>query len=538
MRRIAAEAPASGTRTIGTCATSLLDRSLTSIGTARPDAARRPSHGTYEQSVSPVAAAHPRDTSKAPVAAAPTVALNEGMSAAGHNPRERNPTLPHELLEAVRSLSRTSVLVVGDAMLDRYVYGTVQRVSPEAPVSILAIEREVAVPGGAGNVVRNLTALGAACAFVSVVGDDAAGGDLTGLIGGQPRVEPWLLVQGGRTTTVKTRFVAAGQHLLRTDREQAQPIHPRLADRLVKIAADAVAATSAVVLSDYGKGVLQGDLAPRLIASARAAGRRVVVDPKGGDLSRFAGADLIIPEPLELSAFSGLAVGDEASAAAAALSLRRAHGFGGVLVPRGPDGLTLVHLDADGAELVRHFRAEASDVHDPAGAGDAVVAVLAASFAAGLSLASAARLAALALGIVSRKSGLSIVRAEELVEGLAPGRGVARKLVSLPLALEVSERWRHRGWRVGFLHLGHGECPEAVTEQARRWCDRLLVGVSDETGFHALLAERPEVDLVAVTNGSPAEDLVRLLRPDVLVAGDPAMAELLREWGGEMRPAA
>src|SRR5512147_308623 len=141
-----------------------------------------------------------------------------------------------DLSEAVRQLRRASVLVVGDAMLDRYVYGKVQRVSPEAPVPVLTVERELAMPGGAGNVVRNLTALGAAVAFVSVVGDDQAGSDLTGLIGGQPGIEPWLLVQGGRATTTKTRFLAAGQQLLRADREQTEPVHPRLADRLVRIA--------------------------------------------------------------------------------------------------------------------------------------------------------------------------------------------------------------------------------------------------------------------------------------------------------------
>ena len=128
-----------------------------------------------------------------------------------------------DLAEAVRQLRRGAVLVVGDAMLDRYVYGRVSRVSPEAPVPVLAVEREVALPGGAGNVVRNLTALGAAVAFVSVVGDDQAGSDLTGLIGGQPGVEPWLLVEGGRATTTKTRFVAAGQHMLRADHEQLAP---------------------------------------------------------------------------------------------------------------------------------------------------------------------------------------------------------------------------------------------------------------------------------------------------------------------------
>ncbi len=143
--------------------------------------------------------------------------------------------------------------------------------------------------------VRNLTALGAAVAFIAVVGDDQAGSDLTGLIGGQPNVEPWLLVEGGRTTTVKTRYIAAGQQLLRADREQVEPIDARLAERILRIARDAMAATSVSVLSDYRKGVLTGGLAPQLVAAARAAGRRVIVDPKGADLAPYAGADLIMP---------------------------------------------------------------------------------------------------------------------------------------------------------------------------------------------------------------------------------------------------
>ena len=124
------------------------------------------------------------------------------------------------LARAVRRLSRTSVMVIGDVMLDRYIYGAVERISPEAPIAILNVESERAMPGGAGNVVRNLTALGAAVAFVSVVGDDQAGSDLTGLVGVQPGVEPWLLVQSGRATTVKTRYVSNGQQLLRADREE------------------------------------------------------------------------------------------------------------------------------------------------------------------------------------------------------------------------------------------------------------------------------------------------------------------------------
>src|ERR1700722_5069110 len=144
------------------------------------------------------------------------------------------PASDADLGAAVRRLSRASVLVVGDAMLDRYIYGDVERLSPEAPVPVLSVQRELSLPGGAGNVVRNLGALGSAVAFVSVVGDDTAGSDLTGLIGGQPGVEPWLLVQGSRITTMKTRFVAQGQpiqgyQLLRADREDTRPIHDKMA---------------------------------------------------------------------------------------------------------------------------------------------------------------------------------------------------------------------------------------------------------------------------------------------------------------------
>ncbi len=475
----------------------------------------------------------------------------------GHAPADRPvPEIPvAELGDAVRQLKRASVLVVGDAMLDRYVYGQVSRVSPEAPVPVLAVEREVAMPGGAGNVVRNLTALGAAVAFVSVVGDDQAGSDLTGLIGGQPGVEPWLLVQGGRATTTKTRFIAAGQQLLRADHEIISPIHSRLADRLVRISADAVAATSVMVLSDYQKGVLSGDTSQKLIAAARAAGRRVVVDPKGADFGRYAGADLITPNRAELKLATGMAIDSEEAVVAAATALRDRHGFGAVLVTRSEDGMTLV--DAEG---VRHFPAEAAEVHDVSGAGDTVVAVAAAGLAAGLALPVAARLANIAAGIVVGKIGTAVAREGDILEALTPERGTLRKVVSRAQAVEQVERWRRRGWRIGFtngcfdlLHPGHVH----LLEQARSWCDRLVVGLNSDSSVKrlkgparpiqgeaaraAVLASLASVDLVSVFDEDTPVELIRLVRPDVLVKGadytvDQVVGgDLVQEWGGQVR---
>ncbi|WP_159349997.1 D-glycero-beta-D-manno-heptose-7-phosphate kinase [Roseomonas harenae] len=460
-----------------------------------------------------------------------------------------------DLSEAVRALKRASVLVVGDAMLDRYVYGHVSRISPEAPVPVLSVDREVAMPGGAGNVVRNLTALGAAVAFLSVVGDDQAGSDLTGLIGGQPGVEPWLLVQGGRCTTTKTRFIAAGQQMLRADHEVARAIHPRLADRMVRIAQDTVAATKVMVLSDYRKGVLAGDVPERLIAAARAAGRKVIVDPKGDDYAIYAGADLITPNRAELRLATGMSVESEPSLVAAARVLRDRHGFGAVLVTRSEDGMTLVEGDA-----IYHFPAEAPEVADVSGAGDTVVAVVAAGMAAGLPLAVSARLSNIAAGLAVGKVGTAVARDSDILEALSAERGALRKVVSRMKATEQAERWRQRGYRVGFtngcfdlLHPGHVH----LLEQARSWCDRLVVGlnadesvrrlkgptrpVQSEAARAAVLASLATVDLVALFEEDTPEALIEAIRPDVLVKGADYRVDqvvggsLVQEWGGVVR---
>jgi D-beta-D-heptose 7-phosphate kinase / D-beta-D-heptose 1-phosphate adenosyltransferase len=459
-----------------------------------------------------------------------------------------------DLVAAVRLLSHASVLVVGDVMLDRFIYGHVTRISPEAPVPILSVEREVGYPGGAANVVRNLTALGAAVALVSVVGDDQAGSDLTGLVGGQPGVEPWLLVQGGRTTTMKTRLVAGGQHLLRTDREVTTPIHPKLAERMISIATDAMAATGVTVLSDYRKGLLADDVAARLIAAAHQAGRKVIVDPTGPDCTRYAGADIIIPNVRDLAEDAMAGPEDEASVIAAAQALRARYNIGAVLVTKGAAGMTLVD-----ATIVRHFPAEAAEVYDVSGAGDTVTAVIAAGIATKLDLALAVRLASIAAGVVVGKVGTAVARTADLLAALSPEGGTLRKVVSRQAALEQVARWRHRGDRIGFtngcfdmMHPGH----VSLLDAARDACERLVVGLNDDASTRrlkgptrpvqpeavraAMLAGLPSVDLVtAFAEDTPAA-LIEALRPDVLVKGadyslDSVVgADQVRSWGGRV----
>jgi len=460
----------------------------------------------------------------------------------------------NDLADYVKRLSRASVLVVGDAMLDRYVYGEVTRVSPEAPVPILTVTREVAMPGGAGNVVRNLIALEAATAFVSVVGDDQAGSDLTGLIGGQQGVEPWLLVQGGRTTTMKTRYIAQGQHLIRADREETIALPEKLSERLIRIATDAMAATSVTVLSDYRKGVLGADVAPRLITAAKALGRKVIVDPKGTDYTRYNGADLVTPNRRELAEATGLAADSESGIVAAAQVLLQRHNFGAVLVTRAEDGMSLITADA-----IRHYPGEAREVFDVSGAGDTVVATIAAAMAVDVPIFEAARLANIAGGIVVAKVGTAVARQNDLLAALQPVTGALRKIVTPAAAAEAAERWRSRGYKVGFtngcfdlLHPGHVH----LLEQCRAMCDRLIVGmnadasvkrlkgptrpVQPEAARAAVLASLASIDLVCLFEDDTPLSILSLIKPDLLMKGADYTLETVvgakevESWGGKV----
>lgn len=319
-----------------------------------------------------------------------------------------------ELADAVGRLAGASLLVIGDATLDRYVCGRLTVDGAAQPVPLLAVEREVALPGGAANLVRHLTAIGASVAFVSLVGDDQAGSDLTGLIGGQPRVEPWLLVQGGRATTVRTTYLAAGRQVLRADQEDAAPIHEKLAERLLRIARDAMAGTAATVLSDHGKGVLSADLPAQLIAAAHQMGRKVVAVPAAADWERYAGADVLVLGPGTAAGLGSAPVPDGGGAGPDPARLRDQYGFGAVAVLRGAAGISAI--DGDGAF---ECRAGSPASSEPA-IDDAMLATIAAGLAVGLELRLAIRLASVAGEIVASRPGAATVAAEhDLLQALA-----------------------------------------------------------------------------------------------------------------------
>jgi len=461
-----------------------------------------------------------------------------------------------DLLPIVDRLKSARVLCIGDVMLDHYIYGQVERVSPEAPIPVLWIEREMKTLGGAGNVLRNLRALGASSSFISVVGNDEAGREIGRLVEAQDGAEAHVLVQPYRATTVKTRYIAGNQQLLRADRESAIPLDPYIREDLLRLARELVADHPVVIISDYAKGVLTEGVALEIIREAHEAGARVIVDPKGGDPIRYRGADILKPNRRELAHATGMPVTTEDEIAAAARALIERCGFNAVLASLGAEGSVLV--TADGAVHIQ--RTEVREVYDVSGAGDTVVATVAAALAASTSVTDAARLANVAGGIVVGKIGTAVVYASELIATLN-GRDLhtGDKVVPRSHALDLVARWRRHGLRIGFtngcfdlLHPGH----VGLLGQAKAACDRLVVGlnsdastarlkgprrpIQSESERAAVLASLAAVDLIVIFEEDTPMELIRELRPQLLVKGDDYRldevvgADFVKSIGGEV----
>jgi D-beta-D-heptose 7-phosphate kinase/D-beta-D-heptose 1-phosphate adenosyltransferase len=440
---------------------------------------------------------------------------------------------------ALEQLAHRTVLCIGDLMLDDFVYGEVSRVSPEAPVPVIAVRREEKVIGGAGNVARNLAGLGARCLFVGVIGADEAADLVTRTLGAFNLIEPHLVVDASRPTSRKVRFVSEhySSHLLRADWELAKPVSGEIEARLIEQVAALIPRADAIVLSDYAKGVLTPRLIRTVIDAAARLGKPVVVDPKGTDFSIYRGATVITPNRKELAESTRMPVATQPEIVAAAAVIRGAAGAQAVLVTLSEEGML---LDAEGAEAV-HVPAYPVRVRDVSGAGDTVAAVLAALLATGADFESATRAANAAASVVVGKRGTATVTVAELRSRILPAAALAaeEKIAFDPdVAVDRAREWRTAGLRIGFtngcfdiLHPGHVH----VLTRARAACDRLVVGLNSDASVKRLkgpdrpiqdvharagvLAALEAVDLVAIFEDDTPLDLIRRLRPSVLVKG-------------------
>jgi D-beta-D-heptose 7-phosphate kinase/D-beta-D-heptose 1-phosphate adenosyltransferase len=436
------------------------------------------------------------------------------------------------------ALAEQTVLCIGDLMLDEFIYGEVTRISPEAPTPVIAVKRSELMIGGAGNVARNIVSLGARCIFVGVIGDDDAGRALSEALGTQPLIEFHLVVEASRQTTRKVRFVSEhhSTHLLRADWEMASAVDTTSEDALIGHAIRAMPRAGAVVLSDYAKGSLTPRAIRAVIETANKAGKPVVVDPKGRDYGIYRGATLITPNRQELADATHSPAQTDDQVAAAAAELGRALGVQAVLVTRSEAGMTLV---CDGQPV--HVPAYPVRVRDVSGAGDTVVAVLAAMLAMKADFESAMRAANAAAAVVVGKRGTATLSAAELRSRILPAATLApeEKIVfDWSLLDEQLAEWRRQGLRVGFtngcfdlLHPGHVK----LLAGARAACDRLVVGLNGDASVARLkgagrpvqpVASRAEVlaaleavDLVVVFDEDTPEKLIARVKPTVLVKG-------------------
>jgi D-beta-D-heptose 7-phosphate kinase/D-beta-D-heptose 1-phosphate adenosyltransferase len=456
--------------------------------------------------------------------------------------------------------SGQTVLVLGDVMLDTWIYGHIDRISPEAPVPVLRTDRRREMLGGAGNVARNIAALGGRAVLVSIVGDDASGEQLRRLAKSESppgSIELRLVTRPQMPTIHKLRYVAAGQQVLRVDEETVSPVEGAIAERLIGDFRSALPEADAVILSDYAKGVLTDAILERVIAAARERGTPVVADPKSRDFSRYSGVTVLTPNRLETLTATGIDCGTDEQTEEAGRAVLATINSDAVLITRGPDGVSVVSRSAP----TTHIAGRARSVFDVSGAGDTLVATLALALTSGHPLADAARLANCAAGIAVEKAGTATVSVRELLEVFHDTRygPNSAKIMSLEAVLEHVARWRAVGQRVGFtngcfdlLHPGH----VTLLTKARAACDKLVVGLNSDLSVKRLkgpdrpiqnelaratvMASLASVDLVVLFEQDTPIELIEAIQPDLLVKGadyteeDVVGGAFVRSYGGRV----
>ncbi len=451
------------------------------------------------------------------------------------------------------------IFVLGDVMLDKFVYGRVERISPEAPIPILHRQSESAMLGGAANVARNIVALGGHPILIGALGEDPEGDLVAGELIANSGVEGKFIRVAGHPTTTKVRYVSGGQQIMRLDCERQFELRARDIDTICDWFDEEAPRISNVVLSDYAKGLLSPALLSRVIGMARDRGVPVVVDPKTSDVARYAGATVLTPNAAEASAVSSVDCHDDRNAEIAVRIVRERAKVESVVLTRGAQGMTIFD-PADSQGPVAHIATQASEVFDVSGAGDTVVAALALALAAGAPVRAAAQIGNAAAGIAVGKRGTAVVRARELAIALGgPRQDGDPKIVDDSVAAEIVADWKAHGLKVGFtngcfdlLHPGHVE----LLKRSRALCDRLVVALNTDESVRRLkgptrpvqnqharsivMAAIDSVDLVTLFAEDTPKRLIEFLRPDCLIKGSDYTvetvvgADFVASYGGKV----
>lgn len=461
-----------------------------------------------------------------------------------------------QMEQVLSAMSNSKVLVVGDLILDKYIWGRTRRISPEAPVQVVEVESDELRLGGAGNVVNNLLALGCWVAVASVVGDDDDGGKLIGLLNRLALDTTGIQQSAQRTTSRKSRVLASHQQVLRIDRESTDPISEHEHELMIEYIRRQLPDVGAVLISDYLKGVLTPQLLKQIIGLCRKTGVPIVVDPKGVDFRRYQGATLLTPNRREAELASGALIADQESLLTVGKKLLHELQLDSLVLTRSEEGMSLFVNDG----TVEHLPTEAREVFDVSGAGDTVIAAIGAALAVGTDLSDAARIGNLAAGIVVGKLGTSTVSSAEILSDYARRNRLSDcKILPRQELSVVLDKLRSSGKKIVFtngcfdlLHAGHVK----YLQQARELGNLLVLGLNsddsirrlkgekrpllDETERAQILAALDCVDYLTIFDEDTPLELLQCVQPHILVKGgdyqpdEVVGKELVESYGGRV----
>ena len=421
-----------------------------------------------------------------------------------------------------------NIIVIGDIMLDRFVDGLVERISPEAPVPVLSKTTTSTMPGGAANVARNLCQLGINCTLYGLVGDDEAAQELRAELAKIAGLQFVSITDKKRPTTTKTRFRASAQQILRVDEEVTTEIADEQAEKIIAHLDSVIETTDLIIISDYAKGCLTASLIAEIIKKAKKYNVTVIVDPKSSDFGKYKGASLVTPNLLELKTAASLADDSDDEIGKAAHSLCQMHDIDMILTTLSARGMRLI--GQDGQEC--HIPSIAKDVFDVSGAGDTVIATLAAFIAAGAPAEAAMIAANMAASIVVSKPGTAALSPGELIGISTPNITPVQDMD------DIVKKWRSEGLKVGFtngcfdlLHPGHLHS----LREAAKLCDKLIIGINSDESVKRLkgqnrpiqpdsmrsmiLSHLPFIDGVMTFADDTPLALIEAITPDILIKG-------------------
>jgi len=430
--------------------------------------------------------------------------------------------------------NKAKILVVGDLMIDHYLWGSCERISPEAPVQVVDIDKETTVLGGAGNVINNLVALGADVSVCSVIGEDDNGKELLSMLDDIGVDSEHIYVEPSRHTSKKSRILAVSQQILRYDKETKTDIDENTSQKISTTLQNSISSYDIIILSDYGKGVLTDELSQSIIKIANQNSIRVLVDPKGSDFTKYKGAYLLTPNKKEAILATGIDIKDEESLKKALISLKSSCELGISLITLSEDGIAIFD------EKLKIFPTVAKEVFDVTGAGDTVIASIAFALSAGKSIEETARFSNLAAGVVVGKIGSATVSLQEIEEyeaSLHKSTSDAH-IKTFKEIDEIVKRYKNNSKKIVFtngcfdiLHVGHVK----YLQIAKSFGDVLIVGLNSDESVSRLkgptrpvniaedraylLAALEAVDFVVPFESDTPYELIKMIEPDILVKG-------------------